>query len=94
MAAETEEIADQALKLIEVEYEPLPVILDPRSVDGPGAVKIHDEPEFVNFGDSDPRRNLAAEIRIDIGDLEKGFAEADKIFEGDYEVPKVQQVSI
>ena len=94
VAAENEEIATQALKLIEVEYEPLPVILDPRKSMDPGAVKIHDEPEFVNFGKSDPQKNLAAEIRIDIGDLDKGFAEADKIFEGDYEVPKVQQVSI
>jgi putative selenate reductase molybdopterin-binding subunit len=94
VAAENEEIADQALKLIEVEYEPLPVLLDSRTVMNPGAVKIHDEPEFVNFGESDPKKNLAAAIRIDIGDLDKGFAEADKIFEGDYEVPKVQQVSI
>jgi putative selenate reductase molybdopterin-binding subunit len=94
VAAENEEIAAQALNLIEVEYEPLPAILDSRSAMDPGAVKIHDEPEFVNFGDSDPQKNLAAQIRIDIGDLDKGFAEADKIFEGDYEVPKVQQVSI
>ncbi len=42
----------------------------------------------------DPEKNLAAEIRIDIGDVEKGFAEADEIFEGDYEVPKVQQAHI
>jgi putative selenate reductase molybdopterin-binding subunit len=94
VAAENEEIATQALKLIEVEYEPLPILLDPRKAMDPDAVKIHDEPEFVNFGESNPQKNLAAQIRIDIGDLDKGFAEADHIFEGDYEVPKVQQVSI
>ncbi len=94
IAAENEEIAAQALKLIEVEYEPLPAVFDSRSAMDPGAIIIHDEPEFVNFGDSDPQKNLAAQIRIDIGDLDKGFAEADKIIEGDYEVPKVQQVSI
>jgi putative selenate reductase molybdopterin-binding subunit len=60
----------------------------------PGAPRIHDEPEYVNFADSDPARNLAAKIRIDIGDVEKGFAEADHVFEGDYEVPKVQQAHI
>ena len=60
----------------------------------PGAPILHDEPEYVNFADSDPTRNLAAEIRIDIGDVEKGFAEADYIFEADYEVPKVQQAHI
>ncbi len=60
----------------------------------PGAIQIHDEPEYVNFADSDPTRNLAAEIRIDIGDVEKGFAEADRIFEAEYTVPKVQQAHI
>ncbi|HEU4772079.1 MAG TPA: molybdopterin cofactor-binding domain-containing protein, partial [Candidatus Udaeobacter sp.] len=58
------------------------------------AIRIHDEPEFVNFADSNPEKNLAAEIRIDIGDVEKGFAEADEIFEAEYEVPKVQQAHI
>ncbi len=43
---------------------------------------------------SDPKRNLAAHIHIDIGDVEKGFAEADYIFEEEYEVPKVQQAHI
>ena len=38
----------------------------------------------LNFADSDPKRNLAAEIRIDIGDVEKGFREADFIFENEY----------
>jgi len=94
VAAETEEIAYQALKLIEVEYEELPAIIDPADAMKPGAVRIHDEPEYVNFGDSNPEKNLAAELRIDIGDVEKGFAEADFIFEGDYEVPKVQQAHI
>ena len=94
VAAETPEIAEQALGLIEVEYEILEAILDPSQAMTPDAVRIHDEPEYVNFADSDPSRNLAAEIRIDIGDVEKGFAEADEVFEAEYAVPKVQQVSI
>ena len=94
VAAETEEIADQALKLIDVEYEPLPILLDPAEAMQPGAPRLHDEPEYVNFAESDPARNLAAHIRIDIGDVEKGFAEADYIFEHEYEVPKVQQAHI
>jgi putative selenate reductase molybdopterin-binding subunit len=48
----------------------------------------------VNFAESDPSRNLAAHIRIDIGDAERGMAEADSIIEGEYWVPKVQQASI
>ncbi len=94
VAAETPEIAEKALGLIEVEYEVLPAVLDMREAMKPGAPVIHDEPDYVNFADSDPSRNLAAEIRIDIGDVEKGFAEADHIFEAEYEVPKVQQAHI
>ncbi|MGD8822241.1 MAG: molybdopterin-dependent oxidoreductase, partial [Anaerolineales bacterium] len=94
VAAETEEIAQQALDLIEVEYEELPAILDMGQAMSEGAVQIHDEDEFVDFADSDKTRNLAAEIRIDIGDVERGFEEADLILEGEYEVPKVQQAHI
>ncbi|MCJ7696020.1 MAG: molybdopterin-dependent oxidoreductase, partial [Anaerolineaceae bacterium] len=94
VAAETVEIALQAIKLIEVEYEKLPVIIDPRDSMKPGVVKIHDEKEYVNFADSNAEKNLAAEIRIDIGDVENGFQEADKIFEEEYVVPKVQQAHI
>ncbi len=93
VAAETPEIAEKALGLIEVEYEILPAILDSRQA-MTSPTRIHDEPEFINFADSHPEKNLAAEIRIDIGNVDKGFAEADEIFEGDYTVPKVQQVSI
>jgi putative selenate reductase molybdopterin-binding subunit len=94
VAAETSEIAEKALGLIEVEYEVLDSILDSRQAMSPGVIRIHDEPEYVNFADSHPEKNLAAEIRIDIGNVEKGFQEADQIFEAEYEVPKVQQVSI
>lgn len=94
VAAETPEIAEKALGLIDVDYEVLPAILDSRKAMNPDAPQIHDEPEFVNFADSNPEKNLAAHIRIDIGNVEKGFAEADEVFEAEYEVPKVQQVHI
>ncbi|MBR9987532.1 MAG: molybdopterin-dependent oxidoreductase [Desulfosarcina sp.] len=94
VAAETAEIADAALKLIKVDYELLPLLLDPTKAMADGAPIIHDEAEYVNFDESDPNRNLAAEIRIDVGDIEKGFSEADHIFEEEYEVPKVQQAHI
>jgi putative selenate reductase molybdopterin-binding subunit len=94
LAAETEEIAEQALRLIDVEYEPLPLLLDPEQAMQPGAPLVHDEPEYQNFADSDPSRNLAAHIRIDIGDVEQGFKEADYIFEGVYRVPKVHQAHV
>jgi putative selenate reductase molybdopterin-binding subunit len=94
VAAESMEIAEAALKLIQVEYEELPVILDPTTSMQEKTVILHDEPEYVNFAGSDPKKNLAAEIRIDIGDVEKGFAEADFVVEGEYSVPKVQQAHI
>ncbi|MBN2388088.1 MAG: molybdopterin-dependent oxidoreductase [Anaerolineales bacterium] len=94
VAAETPEIAAQALTLIEAEFEILPAILRPDEAMKDGAPVIHDEPEYVPFADCAPAKNLAAEIRIDIGEIEKGFAEADEIFEGIYEVPKVQQAHI
>lgn len=94
VAAETPEIADAALALINVEYEVLPAVLDSRTSMNADAPRLHDEPEYVNFEESDPSRNLAAHIHIDIGNIEQGFAEADHIFEHEYVVPKVQQVSI
>jgi len=94
VAAETEQIAEKALELIEVEYEVLPMILDSRDSMKSEAIKIHDEPELVPFADSDASQNLAAKIRIDIGDVEAGFTQADQVFEADYEVSKVQQAHI
>ena len=94
VAAENAEIANKALGLIEVEYEPLELLLNPAQAMQPGVPILHEELEFVNFADSDPTRNLAAEIRIDIGDVEQGFDAADYIFEEEYEVPKVQPAHI
>ena len=94
VAAESEEIAQRALELIAVEYEELPAIFDPRDSMKPEAPRIHDEPEYVNFAESDPSRNIGANIKIEIGNIEEGFKQADRIFEDEYIVPKVQQVSI
>ena len=47
VAAETTEIAERALKLIEVGYEPLPPIFDPRESMKPGAPVLHDAPEWL-----------------------------------------------
>jgi putative selenate reductase molybdopterin-binding subunit len=94
VAAETEEIARQAVDLIEVEYEELPAIIDPRDALKPGAVLIHDEPDYVDFAESDRTRNLAAHIFVDIGNVDQGFADADHVFEGEFLVPKVQHVHL
>jgi putative selenate reductase molybdopterin-binding subunit len=94
IAAESPEIAEQALKLIKVDFEVLDPVLDPEEAMKPGSPIIHDEDDLVNFDESDPSRNLAAKIRIDIGDMEEGFQKADIVIEGEYIVPKVQQAHI
>jgi len=94
VAAESEEIAERALELIEVEYEELPAILDARDAMREGAIRIHAEPEYVNFGESNPSKNIAAEIEFELGSVAEGFERADFVFEAEYAVPKVQQVSI
>lgn len=94
VAAESEEIAERALELIEVEYEELPAIIDSRDAMKPDAVRLHDEPEYVPFGESDSAHNLAAHIEFELGNVEEGFKQADYVFEDEYVVPKVQQVSI
>lgn len=92
LAAETEAIALQALDLIEVEYEPLPTLFDPRESMTPGAPLLHEEPESWHI--EDKSRNLAAVIDWEVGDIEAGFAEAQQIFERTYYSPKVQQTPI
>ena len=92
VAAETEEIAEQALQLIHVDYEVLPALLDPRQAMEPDAPRIHPEPESYRIHDAS--RNIAAHLHAEIGDLERGFAESDLVVEGEYIVPQVQQTPI
>lgn len=71
VAAESDEIANQALALIEVEYEILPVIRD--AVQSRAAeMQIH------------PHGNMLKHIKVRKGDLAKGFAEAEIVLEGTY----------
>lgn len=88
VAAESVEIAEQALKLIQVEYETLPVILDPRLSSSPQAPGLHLETE--SYGIASAEHNLAAHIQIETGDVERGFAQADLVVEGEYTLPQVQ----
>lgn len=92
VAAETEAIAIKALSLIEVEYEELPAVFDPRESMKPGAPILHDEPESWHIEDKE--RNLAAVVDWEVGSVEEGFAQADHIFERTYYSPKVQQTPI
>ncbi len=92
VAAETPEIAREALKLIEVEYEVLPAVFDPLETMKPGAPIIHDEPDAVGIADAE--HNIAVKIHAAVGDVEKALAESDYVFERTYRVHQVQQASI
>jgi CO/xanthine dehydrogenase Mo-binding subunit len=83
VAAISEEIARKALELIEVEYEPLPVYDDPREAMKPDAVRIHENHPAAEDG------NILCVIKLDRGDIDKAFAEADIVLENDYETPMV-----
>ncbi len=92
VAAETPEIAREAIRLIAVDYEVLSPVLDPEEAMQPGAPIIHDEPDVVDIHDA--ARNIVHHIHVDYGDLETGFAEADHIFEGEYRVHQVQHAAL
>lgn len=92
VAAETPEIAEQALCLIEVEYDVLPALFDPRQSLEPTSPLVH--PESESHGIYDASRNVAARVHTEVGNVEQGFAEADSVVEGEYVVAQAQQVSI
>ena len=92
VAAETRAQAEEALRLIEVEYEVLPLVLDMEHAMDAGAPMIHDEPDSTGIFDA--QHNLAAYIHQEIGNVEQGFREADMIFEREYRTPRQQHCSI
>ncbi len=75
VAAETEAIAEEALRLIEVDYEPLPAVFDPFEAMKPGAPSLY------------PPDNVVARWKIRKGDIEAGFAAADLIVENSFVAP-------
>jgi putative selenate reductase molybdopterin-binding subunit len=90
VAASDRQTAIEAMSLIEVDYEVLPAVFDPREAIQSGAPVIHDETEAQGIHDAG--RNLAAHIEVAVGDVEAGFAEADHVFENEYSVQYVQHV--
>ncbi len=75
--ADTEEIATKGRDLIKVDYEELPVVTDMVDAMRDGATLLH----------PDHGSNVFCHYRIRKGDVEKAFAEADVIVEGEYHTP-------
>jgi len=78
VAADTEDIANQALRLIKVEWEIRPFVLDQEEALKPGAPVA--QPELMNDNLSVVGPHPSPEV-FNFGDVEKGFEEADKVVE-------------
>ncbi|MGY6210654.1 xanthine dehydrogenase family protein molybdopterin-binding subunit [Cytobacillus firmus] len=76
VAAETLEIAEQALSLIKVDYEPIEVVADAEYALTDSAPKLH------------PDGNLHSHVKINNGNIEKAFEEADIIVENTFYSPR------
>ncbi len=79
VVADSEEICDRALRLIKVEWEERPFILDMEDSLKPDAPKVMPEVKFMHPAAREP--NTVLTDRAEIGNVEEGFAEADKIME-------------
>ncbi|MBM3489642.1 MAG: xanthine dehydrogenase family protein molybdopterin-binding subunit [Alphaproteobacteria bacterium] len=86
VAATTAAIAEQALKLIAVDYEVLPWVIDVDAAMRPDAPILH---EHIRF-DGKPS-NIAGRLEHKLGDVEAGFAEADVIVERSFKTEPVHQ---
>ena len=106
VAATDEITAIEALKLIEVEYEPLPAVFDPEEAMKEGAPKIHDEivPNttcaWQDWGVGRAarpfkvERNICATTSISYGDIEEGFAQSDYVREARFFVPATSHAAM
>jgi selenium-dependent xanthine dehydrogenase len=82
VAAETQAIANEALKLIEVEFEQLPVISDPVQARQPDVPVLHEN------------GNLLKHIKVRKGDMNQGFADADVVVEHTFHTPSMEHAFI
>jgi CO/xanthine dehydrogenase Mo-binding subunit len=84
VAALDRETAEEALKKITVDYEELPAVINVDEAMADGAPLVHDFAE----------RNICFKTDLVKGDVEKGFAEADEIFEDEFEFPMIYHYSM
>ncbi len=98
VAAETEEIAQHALELIEIEYNELEPVLDVKKATEKDSPIVHEDlgeyehMEGVFF--PEPGTNIANHFKIRKGDIDDGFAEADHIIENEFYLPQVNHVAM
>ena len=86
VAATTEAIAAEACKLIEVDYEVLPWVIEIEEAILPDAPILHDFLEFEG-----KPSNIAGQLEHNLGDIEEGFAQADVVIERSFKTRAVHQ---
>jgi CO/xanthine dehydrogenase Mo-binding subunit len=92
VAATSPHIAEEALALIDVDYEVLPPVLDVLEAMKDGAPLLHDNLKTKSLGEqTDKRSNIASHNQFKLGDVEKGFAEADVVIEREFRTATVHQ---
>jgi len=97
VAALSIDAAEEALRLIEVEYEELPAVLDVHQALKPGATLVHESIKLPTSGFADLAEikpvegtNLCTHFKLNRGNIERGFAESDRIFEDTFTLPATQ----
>jgi CO/xanthine dehydrogenase Mo-binding subunit len=97
VAALDADAAEEALRLIEVEYEELPAVLDVHEALQPGATLVHEsvripESGFADLAEIKPVEgsNVCTHFKLNRGDIQKGFADSDHIFEDTFTLPATQ----
>ena len=84
--------AETAIGLINVSYEALEPVMSVKDAMKDNAVLIHDDVKTTDLGEqTDKASNIASHFRFELGDLEKGFGEADVIVEHEYDTATVHQ---
>ncbi|MEC7749835.1 MAG: xanthine dehydrogenase family protein molybdopterin-binding subunit, partial [Chloroflexota bacterium] len=92
IAAVNAHVAESAMALIEVDYEVLKPVVDVREAMQDGAPLLHEDLRTNDMGETGEKpSNVATHMSYSIGDLDKGFAEADLVLEKEYTTSTVHQ---
>ena len=92
VAAENPHVAEEALKLIEVDYEALPAVSNAEDAMKPDAPVLHEHMTTISYGDqTGDHTNIASHQHLTLGDVEQGFKEADVVVEREFRTTTVHQ---
>lgn len=92
VAATSPHIAEEALALIKVDYEPLPPVIDVREAMKDGAPLLHPDLKTESLGASTGKpSNVAKHFQFKLGELAKGFASAAVVVERSFHTATVHQ---